>query len=104
MRYCARRASCGGHFFCTLGRPLQRHHAKEGVSTPPFHAPPHSTRKRDDMTVFVFGNAALEQDSLPLCILPELQKKFPQIEFRALDPNEEWDAPKEMIVIDTVMC
>ncbi|KKU84965.1 MAG: hypothetical protein UY14_C0038G0009 [Parcubacteria group bacterium GW2011_GWA1_47_9] len=55
------------------------------------------------MTVFVFGNAALEQDSLPLCILPELQKKFPQIEFRALDPNEEWDAPKEMIVIDTVM-
>ena len=55
------------------------------------------------MTVFVFGNTALEQDSLPLRILPELQKKLPQIEFRALDPNEEWDAPKEMIVIDTVM-
>ena len=55
------------------------------------------------MTVFVFGNAALEQDSLPLRILPELQKKFPQIEFRALDPNEEWDVPEEMIVIDTVM-
>ena len=55
------------------------------------------------MTVFVFGNTALEQDSLPLRILPELQKKLPQIEFRALDPNEEWNAPEEMIVIDTVM-
>ena len=55
------------------------------------------------MTVFVFGNAVLKQDSLPLCILSELQKKFPQIEFRALDPNEEWNAPEEMIIIDTVM-
>ena len=55
------------------------------------------------MTVFVFGNAALEQDSLPLRILPDLETKFPSISFQTLDPNEEWDVPKEMIVIDTVM-
>ena len=55
------------------------------------------------MTVFVFGNAALEQDSLPLRILPDLETRFPGVSFQVLDPNEEWDVPKEMIVIDTVM-
>src|SRR3989338_8931953 len=103
MRYCHRRASRRRHCVCTLGNPLRSHHTKAGDSATPLHAPPRSAHKRDDMTVFVFGNAVLKQDSLPLCILSELQKKFPQIEFRALDPNEEWNAPEEMIIIDTVM-
>ena len=55
------------------------------------------------MTVFVFGNAALEQDSLPLRILPDLETRLPGVSFQVLDPNEEWDVPKDMIVIDTVM-
>lgn len=55
------------------------------------------------MTVFVFGNAALEADSLPLRILPDLKKTLPNIEFQTLDPNEEWDMPEETIVIDTVL-
>ena len=53
------------------------------------------------MIVYVFGNPDLPADSLPLRILPELQKRFPQVQFEAKDPNEEWDVPEELIVIDT---
>jgi len=53
------------------------------------------------MIVYVFGNPDLPADSLPLRILPELQKRFPQAQFEAKDPNEEWDVPEELIVIDT---
>lgn len=55
------------------------------------------------MTIFVFGNPDLQFDSLPLKILPRLQEQFPHIQFRTVDPNEEWDVPKEVTVIDTVM-
>lgn len=54
------------------------------------------------MTVYVFGNPDLPADSLPLKILPELEKKFPQARFEVKDPNEEWDVPEDLIVIDTV--
>ncbi|MBI2609967.1 hypothetical protein HYW53_02210 [Candidatus Giovannonibacteria bacterium] len=52
--------------------------------------------------IFVFGNPDLEMDSLPIRILPELQKIFPEIEFEVLDPNEEWEIPAEITIIDTV--
>jgi cysteine synthase len=52
--------------------------------------------------VFVFGNQDFEPDSLPLLILPELREKNPDIEFIALDPNEEWGVDREITVIDTV--
>lgn len=55
------------------------------------------------MTVFVFGNPDLAQDSLALQILPELQKEFPQTEFIVQDPNEEWEVPEELIIIDSVV-
>lgn len=55
------------------------------------------------MTIFVFGNPDLQEDSLPLRILPKLQEKFPDIQFEVKDPNEEWDVPEELIVFDTVM-
>jgi hypothetical protein len=54
-------------------------------------------------TVFVFGNEALDKDSLPLKILPKLRRALPDIEFETKDPNEEWDAPEELTVIDTVI-
>jgi hypothetical protein len=54
------------------------------------------------MVVFVFGNPDLLTDSLPLRILPKLKKLFPKIEFKVQDPNEEWEVPEEMILIDTV--
>jgi Ni,Fe-hydrogenase maturation factor len=68
------------------------------------------------MKIFVFGNPDLQQDSLPLKILPELKKCFNRsappaggaaggrrIEFKVQDPNEEWEIPEELIVIDTIL-
>lgn len=53
--------------------------------------------------VFVFGNPDIAMDSLPLLLLPELREQFPDIEFVTLDPNEDWDVPPHMIIIDTVV-
>ena len=55
------------------------------------------------MRVYIFGNPDLPEDSLPLQLLPTLRKNFPDIKFEALDPNEEWDPPEELTVIDTVV-
>lgn len=55
------------------------------------------------MKIFVFGNINLDNDSLPLRIMPELQEKFPNIEFEVRDPNEEWGVPEEFVIIDTVI-
>lgn len=54
------------------------------------------------MIVYVFGNPDLPADALPLKILPELEKKFPNTQFVAKDPNEEWNVPEEFVAIDTV--
>ena len=55
------------------------------------------------MEIYVFGNPEIENDSLPLKILPELQKNFPEIKFEIKDPNEEWETPEELTIIDTVL-
>ena len=55
------------------------------------------------MTVFVFGNPDLPADSLPLRILPSLKERCPSVVFKVQDPNEEWEAPEELTVIDTVL-
>ena len=56
-----------------------------------------------NMIIFVFGNLDLAMDSFPLRILPQLRKKFPSIQFEVKDPNEEWDVPEELTIIDTVV-
>lgn len=53
--------------------------------------------------IFVFGNPDLEVDALPVQLLPKLRKHFPHVSFEILDPNEEWDVPRDMVVIDTVI-
>ncbi len=53
--------------------------------------------------IYVFGNPDLEIDSLPIRIIPTLQKELPEMTFTVLDPNEEWKIPEEMIMIDTVV-
>lgn len=53
--------------------------------------------------VFVFGNINLDNDSLPLRMIPKLQEKFPDVKFEVRDPNEEWEVPEEFVVIDTVI-
>jgi Ni,Fe-hydrogenase maturation factor len=53
--------------------------------------------------VWVFGNIDLAEDSLPLRILPQLQRQRPDLTFRVRDPMEEWDTvPNPLIVVDTV--
>lgn len=54
------------------------------------------------MKILVFGNEAFDFDSLPIRILPELKKRFPFIEFEIKDPNEEFEIPEELIVLDTI--
>jgi len=54
------------------------------------------------MRIFVFGNPLLEEDSLPLKLVPLLKKEFPGIEFIELDPNEGLEALEgEANIIDT---
>ena len=55
------------------------------------------------MTIYIFGNPDLSFDSFPLRLLPELRRRFPKIEFKILDPNEEWEIPENLIIIDTVI-
>ncbi|MFH1294936.1 MAG: hypothetical protein ABIH90_03295 [Candidatus Aenigmatarchaeota archaeon] len=40
-------------------------------------------------TIFVVGNPLLEEDSLPIRILPKLLKAFPDLDFREIDPTED---------------
>jgi len=54
------------------------------------------------MKIYVAGNKLLEQDSLPLRILPLLRKHFPKIIFEELDPSENLPS-EELIIIDTVI-
>lgn len=56
-----------------------------------------------NQTIYIFGNPDLEIDSLPIKLLPDLQKLYPHISFILKDPNEEWDIPPEMVVIDTAL-
>ncbi len=57
------------------------------------------------MHIFIFGNPDLPFDSLPLRILPELQKEFPEIKFEVKDPNEEWDLENsgDLVILDTAV-
>ena len=54
-------------------------------------------------SVLVFGNPLLREDSIPLRILPRLHKRFPDIEFKEFDPNEELEAEgRDLKIIDTI--
>jgi hypothetical protein len=70
-------------------------------------------------TVWLFGNPDLDSDNLPLKLLPELKKRLPGVEFKVMDPNDDWDflsppyeggakgrsetdADNRLIIIDTV--
>lgn len=47
----------------------------------------------------------VKEDSSSLKLLPELQKKFPKIEFIVVDPNENFPpaGEKDLIILDTVL-
>ncbi|HLC65688.1 MAG TPA: hypothetical protein VJI46_06215 [Candidatus Nanoarchaeia archaeon] len=54
------------------------------------------------MRIFVLGNPLLEEDSLPVKLLPELRREFPKIEFREIDPNEGFPEG-DIVIIDTII-
>ncbi|OGH77935.1 MAG: hypothetical protein A2469_03145 [Candidatus Magasanikbacteria bacterium RIFOXYC2_FULL_40_16] len=56
------------------------------------------------MTIYIFGNPLLDFDNLPIQLQPELEKIFPDINFVAMDPNENLRPEnKELIIIDTAV-
>jgi hypothetical protein len=57
----------------------------------------------NNMKFYIFGNIDLPNDSLPLRILPELEEKFPEIDFYIKDPNEDWVVEDHINIIDTVV-
>ncbi|MFH1257980.1 MAG: hypothetical protein ABIG96_03340 [Candidatus Micrarchaeota archaeon] len=53
--------------------------------------------------ILVFGNMLVPQDSVPLKILPQLRKEFPQIDFEEVDAVEQIeDCGRELVIIDSV--
>ena len=52
--------------------------------------------------IYVLGNILLEEDNLPLKLLPKLKSKFPKINFIELDPTEEFPEQDFLILIDTI--
>lgn len=53
--------------------------------------------------VLVFGNPLVKQDSLPLKMLRELRKRFPDMEFKEFDAAEDLEKEgKELNIIDSV--
>lgn len=52
--------------------------------------------------VWLFGNPDFAPDALPLKLKADLQSHLPDFEFVIKDPNEEWDLPQKLIIIDTV--
>ncbi len=55
-------------------------------------------------TIYIFGNSLLTDDSLPIRIMPELSRRFPDFNFTHQDPNEDFPplGEKNPIIIDTV--
>jgi hypothetical protein len=54
-------------------------------------------------TVLVFGNPDLAMDALPLSLVEELHRVRPDLSFVVKDPNEDWNIPRTLMVIDTVV-
>ena len=53
--------------------------------------------------ILVFGNPVFRADSLPIKIIPDLRKRFPQHEFKEFDPNENLEREgRDLNIIDTI--
>jgi hypothetical protein len=52
-------------------------------------------------TVYVFGNPLVEEDSLPLRILPNLRELLPYIRFEEFDTTEDLDPKDGLVILDT---
>lgn len=55
------------------------------------------------MRIYICGNPLVEEDSLPVKLLPELRKNYPEMNFVEFDPSEDLPHEKELIIIDTII-
>jgi len=57
----------------------------------------------ENLTIYLCGNPLLPFDSLPLKFKSRLERAFPNICFKELDPNENLKPiNKELVIIDTI--
>jgi len=54
------------------------------------------------MQVWIFGNPDLPDDALPVRLLPKFRERYPEHTFTLRDPLEEWDVPRDLVILDTV--
>lgn len=54
------------------------------------------------MKIYVLGNPLLEEDNLPIKLLPKLKSIFSNIKFIEFDPTEEFPEENPLILIDTI--
>ncbi|MEK6954001.1 MAG: hypothetical protein AABX01_03265 [Candidatus Micrarchaeota archaeon] len=53
--------------------------------------------------ILVFGNPLVEIDSLPIKLMPDLEKAFPEIEFKEIDAADQVeDEGRDLVIIDAV--
>ena len=53
--------------------------------------------------VYVLGNPLVEEDALPLRVLPRLRETFPTLHFIEIDPTENFPEEEHLIIIDTIL-
>jgi Ni,Fe-hydrogenase maturation factor len=53
--------------------------------------------------VYLVGNLLLKNDNQPLVLQKTLQRRFPDLEFLSVDPNENFIPENDSIIIDTVV-
>lgn len=54
------------------------------------------------MTVYVVGNPLVNEDSLPVRMLPLLRERFPDVSFVEFEPTEDLPDDREPVFLDTV--
>ncbi len=55
------------------------------------------------MKILIFGNPLIEEDSIPIKLIPFLKEEFPSIEFKEFETEEEIkDEGRNLIIIDSI--
>jgi len=53
--------------------------------------------------IYVLGNPLIEEDSLPIKLLPKLRENFKNISFVEIDPTETLPEGKNLTILDTII-
>lgn len=58
---------------------------------------------RREMEVLVCGNPLVQEDALPIRIIPQLREANPRLSFKEYDPSEDLPKNNPLVIIDTVI-